>query len=88
MKLKYPLLIDGGLSNELEKQGCDLNHKLWSAKILMSNPDALIQTHLAYLKAGAQIIATASYQATIPGFIKMGYNKTEAESLLLKSPVE
>jgi homocysteine S-methyltransferase len=85
MKLEYPVLIDGGLSNELEKRGCDLNHKLWSAKILMSNPDALIQTHLAYLKAGAQIIATASYQATIPGLLEMGYNKMDAKSLLLKS---
>ncbi len=32
MNIRYPLLLDGGLSNELESQGCDLNHKLWSAK--------------------------------------------------------
>jgi aminoglycoside 6'-N-acetyltransferase I len=31
MLITYPLLLDGGLSNELERQG-DLNQKLWSAK--------------------------------------------------------
>jgi len=85
MNIKYPLLIDGGLSNELEKLGCDLNHKLWSAKVLTSNPDALVKTHLAYLEAGAKCIATASYQATIPGFINLGLDKTTAKSLILKS---
>ena len=34
MNINYPLLLDGGLSNELERQGCDLNQKLWSAKFL------------------------------------------------------
>ena len=53
MKIKYPLLIDGGLSNELEKAGYDLNHKLWSAKILDENPEAIIKVHLDYLLAGA-----------------------------------
>ena len=42
MNIRYPLLLDGGLSNELESQGCDLNHKLWSAKLLESNPEAII----------------------------------------------
>jgi homocysteine S-methyltransferase len=85
MKLQYPLLIDGGLSNELEKQGCNLNNKLWSAKLLETNPEAIIQAHLAYLNSGAQCITTASYQASIPGFMAIGYNRAEAEEFILKS---
>lgn len=85
MKIKYPLIIDGGLSNELEKQGCDLNQKLWSAKFLDSNPEAIIQSHLFYLKSGAQCITSSSYQASIPGFISMGYDRAKAETLILKS---
>ena len=81
----YPLLIDGGLSNQLEKQGHDLNHKLWSAKLLESEPEAIIKAHLAYLEAGAQCITTASYQATIPGFMSIGYDMVTAESLIKKS---
>lgn len=81
----YPLLIDGGLSNQLEKQGHDLNHKLWSAKLLESEPEAIIKAHLAYLEAGAQCITTASYQASIPGFMSIGYDMAAAESLIKKS---
>jgi homocysteine S-methyltransferase len=81
----YPLLIDGGLSNQLEKQGHDLNHKLWSAKLLESDPEAIIKAHLAYLEAGAQCITTASYQASIPGFMSIGYDMATAESLIKKS---
>lgn len=85
MRIKYPLLIDGGLSNVLEKMGHDLNHKLWSAKLLESNPEAIIQAHLAYLNAGAQCITTASYQASVEGFIVYGHDRSSAEKLILMS---
>lgn len=85
MKINYPLLLDGGLSNELEKQGCDLNNKLWSAIMLEENPEAIIQAHLSYLFSGAQCITTASYQASILGFIGIGYDKAKAEALIIKS---
>ena len=85
MIIKYPLLIDGGLSNELEKQGHNLNHKLWSAKLLESEPEAIIEAHLAYLEAGAQCITTSSYQASVPGFMSIGYDMVTAESLIKKS---
>ncbi len=83
--ITYPLLLDGGLSNELERQGCDLNQKLWSAKLLESNPEAIILAHLAYLESGAQCIITSSYQATLPGFMAIGYDKPSASGLILKS---
>lgn len=85
MNINYPLLLDGGLSNELESQGCDLNHKLWSAQLLESNPEAIILAHLAYLESGAQCIITASYQATLSGFMDLGYDQTSATALILKS---
>ncbi len=84
-KIIYPLVIDGGLSNELERQGCVLNDKLWSARFLDSNPEAIIEAHLSYLMAGAQCITTASYQATIPGFMEMGFDRAAAGGLILKS---
>ena len=85
MNVKYPLLIDGGLSNVLENQGCNLNNKLWSAKMLETNPEAIIQAHLTYLNAGAQCITTASYQATVPGFMEMGHDRDTAKALIAKS---
>lgn len=85
MTISYPLLLDGGLSNELERLGCDLNQKLWSAKLLDSNPEAIVLAHLAYLEAGAQCIITSSYQATLPGFMAIGFDKAAARALILKS---
>lgn len=85
MKIEYPLLIDGGLSNVLESFGCDLNNELWVAKLIAENPDSIIKTHLAYLEAGARVISTSSYQASVPGFMAIGYSENEAHELILKS---
>lgn len=83
--VNFPLLLDGGLSNELEKQGCDLNRKLWSAHLLEANPEAIVLAHLAYLESGAQCILTSSYQATIAGFMALGFDQPTATALILKS---
>ena len=83
--IKYPLILDGGMSNVLENQGCDLNHKLWSAKIIETNPQAIVNCHLTYLEAGANCITTAGYQATVKGFMDLGFGLTEAKQLVLKS---
>ena len=76
------MILDGGLATALEELGFDMNDELWSARILMDDPGLLRQVHLAYLEAGADCIATASYQATIPGFTRRGLTKTETIELL------
>jgi homocysteine S-methyltransferase len=85
MTITYPLLIDGGLSNVLEQQGHDLNHKLWTAKLLDQDPESIIQAHIAYLKSGARSITTSSYQAAVPGLMAAGYDHDTAVALILKS---
>ncbi|KAK9057328.1 hypothetical protein SSX86_022163 [Deinandra increscens subsp. villosa] len=78
-------LIDGGLATELERYGADLNDPLWSAKCLVNSTHLIRQVHLDYLEAGADIIITASYQATIQGFVAKGYSSEDGESMLRKS---
>lgn len=85
MDIKYPLLLDGGLSNVLESQGHDLNHSLWSARLLDENPDAIIKAHMAYLKAGAQCLITSSYQASVQGFMSIGYTEEKAHELIKRT---
>lgn len=58
-----PVIIDGGLATQLEAQGCDLHNPLWSASVLIEDPQQIVNAHRAYLDAGAQIIISASYQA-------------------------
>lgn len=76
------LLLDGGLATELEERGYLLDSDLWSARILMEEPEAIRSVHYDYLKAGADCITTASYQATVEGFMNAGFSKVEARSLI------
>src|SRR5215813_11237051 len=79
------LVIDGALATELERRGYDLKDSLWSAKILLEQPEAIQQLHYDYFQAGADCAITASYQATIEGFVKRGLNQTEVIDLIQKS---
>ncbi|MEV1045732.1 homocysteine S-methyltransferase [Streptomyces sp. NPDC049916] len=80
-----PVLLDGGLSNQLEAQGCDLSDALWSARLLADAPEQIEAAHLAYLRAGAQVLITASYQATFEGFARRGIDRPGAAELLARS---
>ena len=59
-------VLDGGLATELEARGLDLDDPLWSARALIDAPDVVAAVHRDYLEAGTDIIATATYQATMP----------------------
>ncbi len=76
------VVIDGALATELERQGADLDDDLWSAKLLIEDPDLVKRVHTAYLSAGADVIATVSYQATIEGFAARGLSRESAADLL------
>lgn len=83
---RYPLIVlDGALATELERRGCDLKDALWSARVLLENPELIQQVHTDYFRAGADCAITASYQATIPGFARRGLNEEEAVGLIQKS---
>ena len=77
-----PLLLDGGLATQLEAQGCDIGNALWSASLLQINPDAIVEATRAYLDAGAECVATASYQASYEGFAGLGLSADKANELM------
>ncbi|PGT88777.1 homocysteine S-methyltransferase [Bacillus sp. AFS040349] len=79
------MIIDGAMATELENYGCNLNDRLWSAKILLENPELIKQVHTDYFKAGADCAITASYQATVEGYIERGLTEEEAIKLIKKS---
>jgi len=75
-------VLDGGLATELEANGHDLSDRLWSARLLLTDPDAIEAAHLAYFRAGAQVATTASYQASIEGFAAAGLDAAAARGLI------
>ena len=82
LEYQSTLVLDGGLATHLETLGCDLRDELWSARLLIENPDIIRQAHQDYFWAGADCAITASYQASIPGLMKRGLSEAEAAKLL------
>jgi homocysteine S-methyltransferase len=80
-----PVVLDGGLSTELESRGHDVSSALWSARLLRDDPAAVVAAHAAFAAAGAQVATTASYQATLEGFGGAGVDGAEARRLIASS---
>ncbi|MFD8044983.1 homocysteine S-methyltransferase [Streptomyces chartreusis] len=76
------VVLDGGMSNQLESAGHDLSDELWSARLLAEVPEAITEAHLAYFEAGADVAITAGYQATFEGFAKRGIGRERAAELI------
>ncbi|KAL5479331.1 hypothetical protein EMCRGX_G022841 [Ephydatia muelleri] len=80
-------VLDGGLACEIERKGFDVNSDpLWTARLLHTNPDVIRDIHLSHLNAGASIIITASYQASVAGFCEhLQVSTSEAMGLIERS---
>ena len=78
-------VIDGGLASELEYLGADISGPLWSAHVLEDEPERVAAVHRAYIEAGAQCIATCSYQVSRMGYAECGLTEDRADAALLKS---
>ncbi len=75
-------VLDGGLATELELRGHDLDDPLWSARLLLEDPDALRALHGDYLEAGADVVIASSYQASFEGLAARGLSHAAAERAL------
>ena len=82
LEQKRVLILDGALATELERRGANLNDPLWSAKVLIEQPEMIRQLHLDYFRAGADITTSATYQATFAGFARRGLYHTQATQLI------
>ncbi|MBK9125999.1 MAG: homocysteine S-methyltransferase [Chloroflexi bacterium] len=76
------VVLDGALATELEARGCDLHDPLWSARVLIEQPELIRQVHADYYAAGADVATTASYQATFEGFARRGFSESQAADLM------
>src|SRR5262245_27281240 len=76
------MILDGGLATELERRGADLRDPLWSAKLLIENPDLIRAVHEDYFRAGADVGTSASYQASFEGFARHAIDRERAADLM------
>ncbi|KAL8693360.1 MAG: hypothetical protein Q9218_001797 [Villophora microphyllina] len=73
MSTKIPIrFLDAGLGTTLELPPHNAKFRegssLWSSDFLISSPDTLSGVHKAFVDAGADVILTATYQASLEGF--------------------
>ncbi len=81
--LRHPFtLIDGGLSTALEELGETPQGLLWTAAALMDRPELITEAHRRYVQAGADVVITSSYQASVAGFAAAGLSASDARRVL------
>lgn len=81
-------ILDGGFSTQLTVHvgDCVDGDELWSARFNDTNPEAVIATHLDFLQAGADIILTNTYQASVEGYQQyLNLSKDESLELIKKT---
>jgi len=76
------LVLDGAMATELERHGADLDDPLWSARCLIEAPELIGRVHRDYLDAGADILTSATYQASVEGFRGRGFDLLQAAELM------
>lgn len=72
------LITDGGLATSLEAAGHDTSGPLWSGRVLVEDPRAVMAAHADFVRAGADVVITASYQTTIDGLVRAGVPPSHA----------
>ena len=85
LRHKPVIILDGALATELEQRGASLDDPLWSAKVLLQQPQLIRAVHRDYFEAGADVATTASYQATFQGFARRGLSASQTAQLLRDS---
>lgn len=58
------VLLDGGMGQELLKRSAKSPSPLWSAQVMMDEPEIVEAVHRDYVKAGAKVLTLNTYSAT------------------------
>ena len=77
-------VLDGGLATELEARGHDLSDRLWSARLLLSEP-ARSRRSTSPTSVREHVAITASYQASVEGFAAAGLDRPTALEAIRRS---
>ncbi len=55
------ILLDGGVSTEIQQRGVALDTEVWGGIAHKTHPDVVRQVHEDYIRAGAQVITTNTF---------------------------
>ena len=57
-------VLDSGVSTELERRGGYMDDQVWAALVCIESFDVLVETHQAYIDAGADVITVNGYASS------------------------
>ena len=55
------VIIDGGVSTEIQRRGVGMDAKVWSGEAHMARPDIVREVHESYIRAGAEVIIANTF---------------------------
>ncbi|MFI1996878.1 homocysteine S-methyltransferase family protein [Actinoplanes sp. NPDC020271] len=78
------LILDGGLSTELQRAGRSVSPPLWTSEILLSEQGrkAVRGIHAAYLRAGAEAITANTFRTGRATLAAAGLSESEARTVV------
>lgn len=76
-------ILDGSMGQELIEMGAIEATELWATEGLVSNPEAVVALHRAYIDTGVDVITTNSYSVTQDRFARFDMTDRFAELLRL-----
>ncbi|MDR9481147.1 MAG: homocysteine S-methyltransferase family protein [Spiribacter sp.] len=64
MTNKHCVILDGGMGQELHRRSRQPASPLWSAQVMLDEPELVVAAHRDFIDAGAKVITVNSYTAT------------------------
>lgn len=58
------VILDGGMGTEIQRRGIPMHPQTWSAGLLLTHPEVIRAIHEDYIRAGAEIIITNSFNTS------------------------
>jgi len=74
------IILDSAMGTRLEEMGHKLSEPLWSATVLQSNPEDIVQIHRENIEAGAQVITTNTFRTTPFSLHRAGMSGVDAHT--------
>ncbi|XP_077284206.1 betaine-homocysteine S-methyltransferase-like isoform X2 [Arctopsyche grandis] len=64
-------VLDGGMSRQLSKYVGEVDgDPLWTSRFVCTKPDDVVKAHIDFFRAGADVVETCTYQASVEGYSK------------------
>ena len=61
LKNREIILLDGGVSTEIQKRGVSMDEDVWSGIAHRTHPEITLQVHEDYIRSGSQVITANTY---------------------------